>query len=477
MPTFHSGLRNRPNIAEANFDQIRICIKRAFVTPALSMNAYNSFKDNLGRCDETIFTQDHGERSHKFNVRKSIWFCGGTITFRKDRIDRQENGNRDDRTFPYVGDLDLYLNPTRFINRAVHAVEAPTRNPNPRGTPSGMMQELDVATVIRTPEPSNGLLRGLDGKDNIIPSTHYRHTRPALDIFDRYFESVLERIGENIEQALQQAMGREYRRNALLAPMEEWSVHHAEIYWEYAVSNATAFVHGLRGYLLPLFHDGETILYRASDLIGNDGFPRLSVYYNCPSLRVNLGCEDVDLVVYAKEYDRVRFEIRYGSKVRAKTTRTPQSRFDGQALSGVPQLLNLAILNARKRLRKVMDRLPELDYSERCTFHHLIDFLYNLAEACHETSDVRGSTKRILSQLVSNGGISVQVSSVEHDFCEALRTRRMLKQVRAMRNERGVRRYSLPPSYFNVIQAVLETVEQGERQQPRRRSRETRRSR
>jgi hypothetical protein len=444
MPTFHRHAPNRPDISFANLDKIRIRVNRAYSIRFQSDDDYNGFKRALGQSD--VFSQGNIHRSSTFKVRKRVgnlgerWLFGGGLQFRR-------NSSLSGAGVVYMGVLDLELNSSRFIN---HFVE------NYRGIVADENFHSRVSEYTVNSRPHEILERslylpesafGLDGNDNLIPRKVFRYARPVLGIFDPYFAKVLEFIRQKIEMTLASVLTRD--RYELTVLLEDWNISYAEVYWEYSASNAVAFINGLRGHLLPMFQDTEIVHYHA---------PAETVVRNCPSLRVNLGIRGVDLVVYAKTFDRVRFEVRYKDRVREKITQTNGLTFPECVTRGAGVLLQLAIENAQERLHRVFERIPDLDYEERCSFQAFVEFLSNLAEVCHEAG-IHRNVRNMLSLLASNGGISVRLNSEDHVFCEALRGRRILSQVNAARNERGNRRYALNPQYATVIRAMLAELE------------------
>lgn len=458
MPVFYSPAR-LPDISLANLDKIRVIVGRAFVIRFPSSAACNDFKRELGRT--TLFKQGFRSQSNKFTVRHAArglkrWLFDGTLSFKRDAA-RERHA--------YRGVLNLELNPSRFINHFCYENGA------------GNVETLEAQIAELTNEEA--LLRsfylpdsemGIDGKngsDNLIPSQVYRNMRPALDIFDIYLERTLALIREQIEATLTRTQAR--GSFSFDAPLDEWSVPHAEIYQEYSVSNAIAFINGLRSFIMPLFNDVEAVEYvlnRDADYEGPD--LAWQIDRNAPCLKLDLGADGVKLVIYAKTFDRVRFEVRYNGNVRQLVGRIAATDLPRE-VSGMRRLLQSAIEDAHRRMRRVFQRLPDLDYEERCSFQVFVDFLADVAAACDERG-LKNKVPRLLSLLASNGGIDVAVNSPDERACEALRNSGVLTLPRAIRNARGRRRYGLNMRYANILRATLLAMPP----RPRRRQRQGR---
>lgn len=161
------------------------------------------------------------------------------------------------------------------------------------------------------------------------------------------------------------------------------------MYWEYSVSHAVSFVNGLRTFLTPQFSEAEATEYRLPDQQvqqEDDRAPvrRWAVNGNAPSLTLNLGSKDVELVIYAKDVERVRFEVRYNRNVKELLGRDRNVPLPGTVQEGIFTLLEPIIVNAQRRLARVFTAMPDLDFSERCDFQVFVEFLSDLAIACRD---------------------------------------------------------------------------------------------
>lgn len=442
MPVFFAP-ENQPDIAYANLDKISLIIKQAYSIRFQTDENYNVFKAALGRTD--IFTQGFGNQSSTFTVRETRnlgkrWLFDGSLKFK-----------RGVGQGVWCGTLDLELNPSRFINHIAHATDAVNAEDIVAFANTMCPQDF-LERHLHLPDSAKGI-DGNNGSDNLIPKQLYRHMRPALDIFDTYFNQVLIFIRQRIVETLaeSQVQGSYVFEEVL----EDWNLPYVEVYQEYAVSNAIAFINGLRGFLLPMFTNAEAVEYvlgRGAEHESPD--MTWQVDRNAPCLKLDLGVKGVKLVIYAKTFDRVRFEIRYNGKVRERIRGRISAASLPRNVRGVRSLLQPTIEDAHRRLQRVFQRLPDLDYSARCDFQAFVEFLADIAEACHER-DMPHDMVRLLSLLASNGSIEAIVGSPDHVLCQDLESRGILIEQRAVQNTRGFRRYCLNTRYANVLRATI----------------------
>lgn len=320
MPTFH-GADRLPSILFSNLDKLRLKIDTAYTLRFQSIEHYNLFKAQLGR--SLLFRQGHRNHSSTFEVRTNHnlgrrWLFGGSLQF------KPTNTHADNS---FTGKLDLELNPSRLIN---HIYAEIGNSINAENQTQAFMDYLREGNPNSTLEYSTrSPILGLDRNDNLIPATAYRHMRPTLDIFDIYLDKVLQLIRQQIEQTIAAAVGAS--NCALEEPLENWSFPCAEIYWEYSVSNAISFVNGLRSLIIPMFSNSEIAYYLLTeDLRAGQSGIAWHVDSNSPSLKVRL-TQDIDLTIYAKTHDRVRFEIGYNKNVRTLIGRISASSFPTSA--------------------------------------------------------------------------------------------------------------------------------------------------
>ncbi len=446
MPVFHRP-ESQPDIAYANLDQIRIKINRAYDFRFSSLSDYNNFKRDLGRTP--LFSVGHAAQSSTFTVRGGgnlgeRWLFGGTLTFKR------ENSRPD---FSFTGQLNLELNPTRYINHAIHEAGGPGGIEDP---------ENFIAVYMAQSRPHESLERclhlpdnawGLDRNDNLIPHRLYRHMRPALDIFDIYFSKVLQLVREQVETTLAETV--EPARYQFQETLQQWSFPRLETYWEFSVSNAVAFLNGLHGHIVPMVRNvsiAHYVLNRGSTYDGPD--MEAQVVRNAPGIKLDLGVDGIELLIYAKTLDRVRFEVRYKKNVRKLICGRVSAGSLPPLETGVRALVQLSIEDAHSRMRRLFQRMPDLDFSERCDFQIFVEFLADLAEACRAAGKAQ-DMQRIISLLASNGSIEVPVDSTDHRICQHLAQQDILREPGGIRNARGSRQFCLNPRYSNSLSFMI----------------------
>ncbi len=448
MPCFY-GMQRIPNINLANIDKIRIRIANAYSIQFENVSDYNAFKNELGRSD--LLTQGMGSRSSTFSIVKNHrrlgprWLYGGEIQFKTN------GSNTHYRTV-----VNLELNPSRFINHFVHSTGILQNTEQAYGRLRSYLTESRPYESLESCLDLPLTALALDGNDNLIPSQAYRHMRPATRIFREYLNKVLEHIREEISAALVTRVSP--NRYTLEEPMEGCILTYAEIYHEYSVSNSIAFINGLRDHIMPLFQNAEATEYMppVTNTTENEAASfSWSTEGNAPSLRLNRGSSDINLVVYAKTPQRVRFEVRYSSNVRAILgSRRIRASDLPAGVAGIVQLLQIAISHTNTYLTNVIENLPDLDFSERCNFQEFVEFLSALAAACN-SNGIPLQLHHIMSLLASNGGIEVRLNSPEHNACKALEQRNILFAPSAVRNRPHYKQYTLRPRYTTAIRAMV----------------------
>lgn len=450
MPVFRGG-QFPPDRAYANLDKITLLIQNAYHIQFENMDAYNRFKAALGQTE--VFTQRYASRSGTFKIKKAgglgeRWLFQGSFL----QFHTAQNGSH------VAGKLTLMLNPSRYLNHRIHEAAEIFSATNSEEILTAHLSALSpqdaVERFLHMPETAFSL----DGQDNMIPARLYRAARPVQTIFDLYLGQVLAFIEETIGGALVQSQ--RPGSFAFTAPMQDWSVSNAEVYWEYSVSHAVSFVNGLRTFLTPQFSEAEATEYRLPDQQvqqEDDRAPvrRWAVNGNAPSLTLNLGSKDVELVIYAKDVERVRFEVRYNRNVKELLGRDRNVPLPGTVQEGIFTLLEPIIVNAQRRLARVFTAMPDLDFSERCDFQVFVEFLSDLATACRDAGR-RDGLQSIIGLLASNGSIEVTPDSPEEAICRQLVAGDILRPQRATRNPRNRRRrYCLNPRYTNSLACMI----------------------
>lgn len=450
MPVFRGG-RFPPDRAYANLDKITLLIKQAYHIQFENMDAYNRFKAALGQTE--VFSRRRGTRSGTFKIKQARglgerWlFHGSQLKFHT-----APNGSH------VTGKLTLMLNPSRYLNHRIHEVGEALAAENPEQFLSAHLPGLAAQSAVERCLHLPDTAFSLDGRDNMIPARLYRAARPVQTIFDLYLGQVLAFIEETIDGAL--AQSQRPGSFAFAAPMQDWSVPNAEVYWEYSVSHAVSFVNGLRTFLVPQFSEAEVAEYllpgeRMEQEDDRALVRRWAVNGNAPCLKLNLGSKDVELVIYAKDVERVRFEVRYKKNVKDLLGRARNAHLPATVREGIHAMLEPITANAQSRLARVFRAMPDLDFSERCDFQVFVEFLSDLATACRDAGR-RDGLQSVIGLLASNGSIEVVQDTPEEAICNRLVENDILRLQRATRNPRNRRRrYCLNPRYANSLAVML----------------------
>jgi hypothetical protein len=443
MPTFHQA-SIQPNVSLANLDAVELNINNAFEINFSNIDQYNAFKGRLALSD--LFRSDGvGTASNRFVVRQENrylperWLFKGKISFK----------SIGDNTFR--ASLNLKLNPSRFLNHFFnsHPFEGDFNLPE-------QIMSREALQVIEANPMLENSMRGIDFADNLIPKQYYRRARPVVGVFDAYLTKVTELIRENLENALGQELPQasyEFRTH-----LRDWYLKSAEIYWEYAVSDAISYVNGLRSFLLPLFNDAEVAEYvLRRDQVDNSPETTFAIHRNSPSLKMNLGSNKIKLTIYSKTFDRVRLEVSYKKNVRTLIAGRVRASDFSQEISGVVDLLNLTVTDARNRLNRVFRTMPDTDFSERSDFRTLTDFLSGTALALTQVR-IGDDLQRIFSLLVSNRAYEARTGSPENDFCIAMQQEGIFRLANGSRQARGFKRYSLEPRYIHLVENFINSM-------------------
>lgn len=180
---------------------------------------------------------------------------------------------------------------------------------------------------------------------------------------------------------------------------------------------------------------------------------RWRIRRNSPSLRLNPASTNVEYIIYAKEFNRVRFEVRYKSNLRETLRLNAERNLDRQ-VTGIATLVEPAIQNAQRRLRRLFSHMPDLDYSEHCDFNAFINFLAAISDACAEAG-IPDNARSMIALFCSNGRYEARLNSPEHQFCENLVRQRILSRPKVSRNKKGYRIYALQAPYSNVLRGII----------------------
>lgn len=455
-----------PNIGYVNLDKIRLDIATAYTIEFNNDAEYREFLRRLST-NRLLFSKAY-KNSFEFNDSRLLF--SGTLTVFKPPW--QARGMS---SFCAGIKLELYLNLTRAANHAAcysgHDVPFMhyVRNTPPEGVllkaraASASLTGLGGSNAHRIPEP----LVGLDDEDNIMEIETLFNLRPVRHALPLYLEAVLENIRDGVETAVTGV-------NSDLSVSEEMSgyvIKDMECYWEYISPDALSVVKAM-GELAYLFNDAKIATYISGSKKGKrirrpvtPGHTR-----NCPSLTFGLREREIDLVIYAKLLDRVRFEVRY----KGNLNQILRIEKDNNLRAGVAELLDESIRRSHDILSRFFERLPPDCIPKKMYVPRFVSLLSGIAKAAAPQTRSRanvqiGTFEKIFPILATMGSVQVKTGTMEHRACLALQKQEILYRVETVRQENNYPRFALHAEYRKVLKDMLGTLAARTKARPRRR--------
>ena len=323
------------------------------------------------------------------------WLFGGQFKFQRLR-----NGSA-----KVVATLELNL--TRFLAHTRGSLEE-LYDVDPAEL---LVQDADIKSRLEQ--------HTLDGSDNFLPSQRWGEGRDLRRWFRLYIHKVTELIGRELRNAAD-GSGTEEDDELLRGPLGEfdrraeidWSggvVGRSEVYWEYEVPDALTYVH----HVAPRIHALAGAVY--TDEHGNDisyplssGGVRYRTRRNSISIKSEIGRQNVELVIYSKTPDIVRFEIRFKKSLRGIVDlRARRHGRPGNDLDGLVDLIWLGAEEAQERLQRFIDALPDHSISPDPPLNAFSELVMHLSAACRgDESMFRNLLCALTLQLAvsDNGG-------------------------------------------------------------------------
>lgn len=430
-----------PHPYHARLDKLRI----VFPNHSVSYHSADALRSCLRRLAAAggmddgrlpLFSIDN----HELTIR-SDWLFGGKIKV------APPSGSGPGRSRVVI---DLMLNPSRF-----YAHMTPERFAM-WGAPEDLLclsEERRAAASIFS----------LSGDDNVLPHEMLPLTRPFLSHAMRYIGLVASMIRDRLAPE-----GRDEECRFDLN-WTGWKVYHAEVYWEYRSQDALVLTHRLFKRLHAVVEDAETVAHGIPHPVPprQPEQPRWRTLRNAITTTVNLGSQGIALAAYAKEFDRLRLEIRYKQNLRQALGRKGVAGSRPEAQPGVVRrpdqattasllalrsLLRTAIEDAAERLGRAFEALGDVKAEAPLSLDGLTSLFGHVFAAVG--GDER-QAKRLLSLLVHNLGIS---DAGLDDLAGAVRSlvaRGVLIETRVERR-RVARRYRLSAEYRRTAAALLE---------------------
>lgn len=313
------------------------------------------------------------------------------------------------------------LNPTRFV---VHQPKF-IRGRSIIDPVHGELPEIRMFTRSERNEPGDEA--ALDGRDNVIV-THRGLSYARPEAWQRHLERYLLAIPEVLDEELQ-----EYADEAgvSIRMLPRSRIQTVETYWEFEVSDPTAFVRRIASTVMRL---GRNTQRRTYDVASS----RTDVDGNQVSIRAEFQTGGV-LKVYAKTQRRVRFEVEHNGDYFQRIPRN-FPRLQGHASGWVPLLGYLATQAA-----PVVNHLLQLIGEHAASIHEN----RNPFELAVRLVHVLGSpeaARELVSILANDGRIVIGPKLIPRDKARALMADGVLTRVPI---GRGV--YAIAPGYASAL--------------------------
>jgi hypothetical protein len=332
--------------------------------------------------------------------------------------------------------IELLLNPTRFLAHRSLPLE----------------QEPEIILREDTQARERLTRTTLDQQDNMLSDPTRTYGR-ATDILNLYLDKVTTLIDQTLRRYADEDP-------AVLQPdirvFPNWSgfvVPRAEVYWEFSSEDAVDVVHQLQPHLNAAASEVSTSEYPIDPDPEGTTPVRSHVHRNAVAVEVGLGSRRVSLLVYAKAYHRVRFEIRY-SRLRSALGRQVATSLIGEQLIDLSRLLQVAAETANRRLQRFRAALFHVDVLVNPGLPQLLRLASSLARAVGDNEDL---ADRIFSCLATTGGIS---SSSDPDWQRAIEALEQMgiivRRRTALRSNH--RRYALSQAYGSTVLAVAHAI-------------------
>lgn len=374
------------------------------------------------------------------------WLFDGKLVF------EQVSRGRSDDPFG-VGDgihfkikYQLNINPSRFINHtyARHGIKGLSLQRLKRTSPENLLLKYDIA--------SDSL--SLDGNDNFVPTQAFKKIIDFDKITKIYIEKIIEFLGTSVENCFSLLND----GTLLDSCLGSWQINHFECYWEYSTQDAISFVNDLWPHVRSTLYSASKKMYRVprhrrTRRLGGwvTSEPTEGIARNAPSLTGNLGPEHLNFAIYAKEYERVRFEVRYTETIRRFLGPKGNIAKVPADIKGLWKIMRLTRENAHKRFSKLKKSIPHDSYTEPSDFKALADLLTAIALA-YDKERPEISLHDMISALINNGGLTIHTTTREHKIMQALQKAHIVKRADALIvSPSGEQKYQLNGRYANIM--------------------------
>lgn len=447
-----------PHLNEAQFDNITIKFRGGAIAYSSrdELNGYWRLLD-----DRTRFLVPHLSRGHSLqSARNLIPF----LKFRHGRTTRLQVAGLD------VAALTAELNVSFARLLAHYPPNEDNRDAWTDGYPRSEERLAELA------------VRSLDGSDNYLTAPQWSATRPFLphvvsrlrDVLRFAYtslhgaagdEHVLATEGGDTDMGDVALFGRRIAEAVRLGdpgvmlhlPWTDWVLSRCEVFWEYRVPDAITLIHSLRPLLFSASRDATVIDYGFPPPQQLDGPERgrWRQIRNSVSVTVRGGHDGISITAYAKQYNRIRFEVRYRGNVRQMFSSHATTSQIPATVDGLSTMLSFLQTDAQGRLSRLFSNLPGRSELSADRLNSYARFISAVAQACG--SNV-GQTQRMLRLLALNQGISLAGEPELANLVSQLVRARILVRSRIHRRPPDVR-YVLTPEYLDVVLDALRGVD------------------
>lgn len=348
-----------------------------------------SYLEIISNSDTGLFRRGQGRAQNTLEIRHG-WHVRGSVRFTKAWL--SHGGQR----FRYKA--ELHLNPSRFL----------AHNPHAAGRGYGV-----TADDLRLNSTEEIALRenSLDGQDNYLAEPLYRAMIGSRD-FGRIFYGYLYALRELIESELNLPLldapswfevqsdlqGRGSDWNIVrINEFDECIVDHSEIYWERWCLDALGKVRDIERQIGPTVRRLSRRMFEVSDLVQPGIRPR-SRDQNSLSFSVDTGRRGIELLTYAKCWQRVRLELKYKKSLRRHLNDKPPSEGQGDWDVYASDMVDAAVADAHRRIRPFFEELHRRDDGQRFGVEHLLDVFRRIIDACDGDQPLASEVMTIITQ-------------------------------------------------------------------------------
>lgn len=432
-----------PSAEEARFDRIEIGVSAEIIGSRQAISEYINFlndeSDAFVRGDvRDKFLNQFGNQGYKrqTQVREGRWTIGGdaavTLTARGARLD-----------------LRLKLNTTRTAQHALSVAGYEDLAALPVFEFFRLRPEVVRQTRSQTLTRSDNALLGTNRLGGNEAAFRFERNQQFLRTYEAKLIELIQEtfMPSELGFPLGERSGHGTLPSGSIGVSFAWAqlrVTQAEIYWERAHSSAFSFARQLAGRLMDAAPSAKLRRYfpNEPERVERQGD---SLLVTVPQ-RKNL-----DLVVYAKTLDRVRFEMRYQQNLSNILRRRPTTSSESPLMPWLERLAEHASLAVPwDGVREMMPTSPSTDPLELFS-----TFADNVRLACEQVGRI-SEFARIMSYLLEGRGIS-EGGEFDPDgrLIRALAAHQVLIQVPLRRRSRGIpRRWTIDPLYSPMLDSL-----------------------